>query len=178
MTFDAQPSSQGCYCTRLVLCWCVRVISYVGLMQMQCGRWDLWSISVICHAELMQMEVTIHRTSVQRAAQWWTARIGEWGAWSEWSKRKATCYQPTTHEAWLAGPKIALWIPCLFVCGWLVGWLVHPHLSHVQSLRHLYCCHVSFTLSKLLQRLGNFAKASDKCYTQQKGHSLVKTGHR
>jgi len=32
--------------------------------------------------------------------------------------------------------------------------------------------------AEVATRAGKFAKASDKCYTQQNSHSLVKTGHR
>jgi len=32
--------------------------------------------------------------------------------------------------------------------------------------------------AEVVTRAGKFAKASGKCYTQQKGHPLVKTGHR
>jgi len=33
-------------------------------------------------------------------------------------------------------------------------------------------------IAEVATRARKFAKASDKCSTQQKGHSLVKTGHR
>jgi len=59
------------------------------------------------------------------------------------------------------------------------------HLSpELQLLTRIVPCgsqlwaiqHTWSTGTAVATKAGKFAKASDKCYTQQKGHSLVKTG--
>ena len=49
-----------------------------------------------------------------------------------------------------------------------------PWGSQLWAIQHTW----STGTAAVATRTGKFAKALDKCYTQQKGHSLVETGHR